>query len=127
MLAGPALSAFAIFHSSEGADVVNVSGGNTAIAEDRSSAKAVVEIVTNTIAAQRALLITRTSLFQMSFAVQRNVSAHQLIVCYHLRSTLRRLGSRRPKCHMNVNSGHSNAEKCVRLASSSIPATSQWG
>src|SRR6185312_13078856 len=62
MLAGPALSAFAIFHWSECADVVNVPGGNAAVAEDRSSAKAVVEIATNTIAAQRALLTMRNLL-----------------------------------------------------------------
>jgi hypothetical protein len=37
MLAGPALSAFAIFHSSECADVVNIPGGNGAVAEERSS------------------------------------------------------------------------------------------
>src|SRR5262245_60216698 len=35
MLAGPALSAFAIFHSSECADVVNVPGGNGAVAEEK--------------------------------------------------------------------------------------------
>src|SRR5262245_52509170 len=51
MLAGPALSAFAIFHSSECADVVNVLGGNGAVAEERSSAKAIEEIAANPIAA----------------------------------------------------------------------------
>ena len=51
MLAGPALSAFAIFHSSECADVVNVPGGNGAVAEERSSAKAIEEIAANPIAA----------------------------------------------------------------------------
>src|SRR5262245_8641470 len=56
MLAGPALSAFAIFHSSECADVVNVPGGNGAVAEERSSAKAVEEIATNPITAKRVLL-----------------------------------------------------------------------
>jgi hypothetical protein len=35
MLAGPALSAFAIFHSSECADVVNVPGGNDRDQSDR--------------------------------------------------------------------------------------------
>src|SRR6516165_257310 len=35
MLAGPALSAFAIFHSSECADVVNVLGGNGAVADEK--------------------------------------------------------------------------------------------
>src|SRR3974390_2192378 len=63
MLAGPALSAFAIFHSSECADVVNVPGGNGAVAEERSSAKAVEEIATNPITAKRLLLTMRTSLF----------------------------------------------------------------
>src|SRR5262245_12758052 len=56
MLAGPALSAFAIFHSSECADVVNVPGGHGAVAEDRSSAKSVEEIATNPITAKRVLL-----------------------------------------------------------------------
>jgi hypothetical protein len=51
MLAGPALSAFAIFHASECADVVNVPGGNGSVAEERSSAKAIEEIATNPIAA----------------------------------------------------------------------------
>src|SRR5262245_51549659 len=63
MLAGPALSRFAIFHSSECADVVNVPGGNGAVAEERSSAKAVEEIATNPITAKRVLLTMRTSLF----------------------------------------------------------------
>jgi hypothetical protein len=51
MLAVPALSAFAIFHSSECADVVNVPGGNGAVAEEKSSAKAIEEIAANPIAA----------------------------------------------------------------------------
>jgi hypothetical protein len=60
MLAGPALSPFAIFHSSECADVVNVPGGNGAVAEERSSrssldpalrAKAIEEIAANPIVA----------------------------------------------------------------------------
>jgi hypothetical protein len=51
MLAGPALSALAIFHSSECADVVNVPGGNCAVAEERSSAKAIEEIAANAMAA----------------------------------------------------------------------------
>jgi hypothetical protein len=51
MLAGPALSAFAIFHSSECADVVNVPGSNGAVAEERSSATAIDEIAANPIAA----------------------------------------------------------------------------
>jgi len=51
MLAGPALSAFAIIHSSECADVVNVPGVNGAVAEERSSAKAIEEIAANPIAA----------------------------------------------------------------------------
>lgn len=51
MLAGPELSAFAIFHSSECADVVNVTGGNGAVAEGRSSAQAIEEIAANPIAA----------------------------------------------------------------------------
>ena len=38
MVVGPALSALAIFHSSECADVVNVPGGNGAVADERSSA-----------------------------------------------------------------------------------------
>src|ERR1700739_1484191 len=44
MLVGPALRAFAIFHSSECADVVNVPGGNGDVAEERSSAKAIEDI-----------------------------------------------------------------------------------
>src|SRR6516162_2290614 len=63
MAAGPALSAFAIFQSSECADVVNVPGGNGAVAEERSSAKAVEEIATNPITAKRVLLTMRISLF----------------------------------------------------------------
>jgi hypothetical protein len=51
MLAGPALSAFAIFHSSECDDVVNVPGGNGAVAEERSFAKAIEEIAVSPIAA----------------------------------------------------------------------------
>jgi len=51
MLAGPALSAFVTFHSSECADVVNVPGGKGAVAEERSSAKAIEEIAANPIAA----------------------------------------------------------------------------
>jgi hypothetical protein len=51
MLAGPALGAFATFHSSECADVVNVPGGKGAVAEESSSAKAIEEIATNAIAA----------------------------------------------------------------------------
>jgi len=49
IVAGPALSALAIFHSSEWAEVVNVFGGNQAVAEERSSAEA-----TETIAASPA-------------------------------------------------------------------------
>jgi hypothetical protein len=49
-LTGPALSAFAIFHWSECADVVNVPGGNGAVAEDRSLADGVEEIAANPIA-----------------------------------------------------------------------------
>jgi hypothetical protein len=57
MLAGPALSAFAIFHSSECDDVVNVPGGSGAVAEERSSAaKEIDEIAANPMAAQRVLL-----------------------------------------------------------------------
>jgi len=57
MLAGPALSAFAIFHSSECADVVNVPGGNEAVAEERSSAKAIEDIAAKPIAATRAVVV----------------------------------------------------------------------
>src|SRR5215467_8913394 len=63
MLVGPALSALAIFHSSECADVVNVPGGNGAVAEERSSAMAVEEIAANQITARRVLLTMRTSSF----------------------------------------------------------------
>src|SRR5246127_2377437 len=63
MLAGPALSAFAIFHSSECADVVNVPGGNGAVAEERSSAKAFEERAASPIAAQRAVLAMKAFLF----------------------------------------------------------------
>jgi hypothetical protein len=51
MMAGRALSAFAIFRSSECSDVVNVPGGNGAVAEERSSAKAIEEITARPIAA----------------------------------------------------------------------------
>ena len=50
MVAGAALSAFAIFHSSECADVVNVPGGKEAVAVERSSARAASEIATRPIA-----------------------------------------------------------------------------
>ena len=50
MLAGPALSAFAIFHSSECADEVNVPGDNGVVAVERSSAQAIDEIVARLIA-----------------------------------------------------------------------------
>ena len=50
MLAGPALSAFAIFHSSECADVVNLPGANGVVAVARSSAQAIDEIVARLIA-----------------------------------------------------------------------------
>jgi hypothetical protein len=63
MLRGPALSAFAIFHSSECAEVVNVPGRNAAVAEERSSAEALEEIAAKSIAAHRALLTMRTFLF----------------------------------------------------------------
>src|SRR5262249_36642677 len=65
MLTGPALSAFAIFHSSECAAVVNVPGANGAVAEERSSAKAIEEIAAKPIAAQRAVLTMRTSLLPL--------------------------------------------------------------
>jgi len=63
ILAGPALSALAIFHSSEWAEVVNVFGGNHAVAEERSSADATETIAANPAAAQNALLIIKTSFF----------------------------------------------------------------
>src|SRR3977135_1772479 len=44
MLAGAALSAFEIFHSSECADVVNVPGSNGVVVVERSSAQAIDEI-----------------------------------------------------------------------------------
>src|SRR5262249_11472889 len=65
MLTGPALSAFASFHSSECAAVVNVPGANGAVAEERSSAKAIEEIAAKPIAAQRAVLTMRTSLLPL--------------------------------------------------------------
>src|SRR5262249_13316830 len=74
MLAGPALRAFAIFHSSEWAAVVNVPGGNGAVAEERSSAKAVEEIATNPITAKRVLLTMRTSLFLPDACSRRDAS-----------------------------------------------------
>src|SRR5215475_8033057 len=81
MLAGPALSAFAIFHSSECADVVNVPGGNGAVAEERSSAKAVEEIATNPITAKRVLLTMRTSLFLPDVCSHRYASMWVRSVC----------------------------------------------
>src|SRR5260221_14357612 len=62
-LAGPALSAFAIFHSSAGAAVVNVPGGNWAAAEGRPSAAAIEEIAAKPIAAQSAGVNLRGSSF----------------------------------------------------------------
>jgi hypothetical protein len=59
MVSGPALRAFAIFHSSECADVVNVPGGRGVVAVDRSSAKTAADIATRPIAALTApLLVT---------------------------------------------------------------------
>jgi hypothetical protein len=51
MVSGPALRAFAIFHSSECADVVNVPGGRGAVAVDKSSAETAADIATRPIAA----------------------------------------------------------------------------
>src|SRR5262245_47388433 len=62
ILTGPALSAFAIFHWSECADVVNVPAGKGAVAEEGSSDTGVEEIAANPIATKRAVLIIRTSL-----------------------------------------------------------------
>lgn len=62
MLSGPALSAFAIFHSSECADVVNVPGGRGAVAVERSSAKTTDDIVVRTIAPYRKSLVMRASI-----------------------------------------------------------------
>src|SRR5262245_60535455 len=62
MLLGPALSAFAIFHSSECADVVKVPPGNGAVAEERSFDTGAEDIAANPIATIRAVLIIRTSL-----------------------------------------------------------------
>src|ERR1700756_2600213 len=61
MLAGPALSAFAIFPSSECADVVNVPGVRGAVAVERSSAKATDDIAVRTIAPYRKSLVMRAS------------------------------------------------------------------
>src|SRR5262249_60026112 len=73
--------AFAIFHSSECADVVNVPGGNGAVAEERSSAKAVEEITTNPITAKRVLLTMRTSLFLFDACSHRYASMWARSVC----------------------------------------------
>src|SRR5262249_40120431 len=81
MAAGPALSAFAIFQSSECAAVVNVPGGNGAVAEELSSAKAVEEIATNPIMAKRVLLTMRTSLFLPDACSHRYVSMCARLVC----------------------------------------------
>src|SRR5580704_5926600 len=62
MLAGPALSAFAIFHSSECADVVNAPGGNGVVAVERSSAQAIDEIAARLMAPYTTPLIMRTSI-----------------------------------------------------------------
>src|SRR5215475_51980 len=61
MLAGPALSAFAVFHSSECADVVNVPCGKGAVAVDRSSAEATDEIAIRLVARYKMLLIITIS------------------------------------------------------------------
>jgi hypothetical protein len=61
-LAGPALRAFSIFHSSECADVVNVPGGRGALAVERSSAQAADEIAARPIAPYRALLVMTASI-----------------------------------------------------------------
>src|SRR5215510_11345065 len=61
ILTGPALSAFAIFHSSECADVVNVPAGNGAVAEERSFDTGVEDIAANPIATMRAVFNIRTS------------------------------------------------------------------
>src|ERR1700757_5512548 len=61
MLAGPALSAFSIFHSSECADVVKVPGGKGALAVDKSSAQAIDDVATRPIAIYRTLLVITAS------------------------------------------------------------------
>src|ERR1700746_762791 len=61
MLAGPALSAFAIFHSSECADVVNVPGGRGGVAGGRIFAKATDDIAGRPIAPYRKSLVMRAS------------------------------------------------------------------
>src|SRR6266403_5419986 len=62
ILAGLALNAFRIFHSSECDDGVNVPGGKGAVALDRSSAEAIDEIATRLVARYRRLLIITTSI-----------------------------------------------------------------
>src|SRR5262249_53199500 len=61
MLAGPALSAFSIFHSSECADVVKVPGGKGALAADRSSPQAIDEVATKPIAIYTPPLVMTAS------------------------------------------------------------------
>src|SRR5260370_31668811 len=85
MLAGAALSAFAIFHSSECADVGNVPGGKGAVAVDRSFAEAIGEIAQRLIAKYRMLLFITASLvlplrnankFYLAFFLRTECSAN---------------------------------------------------
>src|SRR5260370_37328508 len=62
MLAGPALSAFVTFHSSECADVVNAPGGKGVVAVERSSALAIDEIAARLIAPYTTSVIMRASI-----------------------------------------------------------------
>ena len=57
-------------------------GGNGAVAEERSSAKAVEEIATNPITAKRALLTMRTSIFLLD-ACSHGYSGVPLASAHH--------------------------------------------
>src|SRR5260370_31204212 len=67
MLAGPALSAFATFHSSECADLVNAPGGKGVVAVERSSALAIDEIAARLIAPHTTAPIMRASIVLFSW------------------------------------------------------------
>src|SRR5260370_17722851 len=91
MLAGAALSAFAIFHSSECADVVNVPGGKGAVAVDRSFAEAIGEIAQRLIAKYRMLLFITASIvlalrnankFYWAFSLRTECSANGRHDCH---------------------------------------------
>src|SRR5262245_18718485 len=92
MVAGPALNAFRIFHSSECADVVNVPCGKGAVAVDRSSAEATDEIAIRLVARYKMLLIITISVLsspgQVAIHDHRDLSQYAATCLQHLQSSM---------------------------------------